>query len=98
MTLTKEKKEQLIDDLLYHVTVIKPLKDIVEGLEKETFRDCDIDWLDTKRMEFTNLAVQAIGKDIPQDFKVDKVEGKMNDRNKTMFLKHFKILQEFFEI
>ncbi len=98
MAITAEHKEELINDLLFHVTVTKPLNDIVEGLEQETFRDCDFDWLINKRLEFTNLAVQAMKKDIPQDFEVDKVEGKMNDRNKEMFLNHFKILQEFFNI
>ncbi len=98
MAITAEHKEELINDILFHVTVTKPLNDIVEGLEKETFRDCDFDWLINKRLEFTNLAVQAMGKDIPQDFEVEKVEGKMNDRNKEMFLNHFKILQEFFNI
>jgi len=97
MIHTQEDKEQLIDELLFHITITKPLNDIVEGLEQETFRDCDFDWLITKRLEFTNLAVQAMKKDIPQDFEVDKVEGKMNDRNKEMFLYHFKILQEFFK-
>ncbi len=98
MAITAEHKEELINDILFHVTVTKPLNDIVEGLEKETFRDCDFDWLINKRLEFTNLAVQAMGKDIPQDFEVEKVEGKMNDKNKEMFLNHFKILQEFFNI
>jgi hypothetical protein len=97
MIHTQEDKEQLIDELLFHITITKPLNDIVEGLEQEAFRDCDFDWLITKRLEFTNLAVQAMKKDIPQDFEVDKVEGKMNDRNKEMFLSHFKILQEFFK-
>ena len=98
MIHTQENKDQLVNDLLFHIMVTKPLAEIVEGLEQETFRDCDFDWLITKRLEFTNLAVQAAKKDIPQDFEVDKVEGKMNDRNKEMFLSHFKILQEFFNI
>ena len=98
MTITAEHKEELINDILFHVTITKPLNDIVEGLEKETFRDCDFDWLIKKRLEFTNLAVKVIGKDIPQDFEVEKVEGKLNDKNKEMFLNHFKILQEFFNI
>lgn len=97
MLITAEKKEHLIDDLLFHITVIKPLNDIVEGLESETFKDCDIDWLIEQRLKFTNLAVKAIGEDIPQDFKVDKVEGVMNEYNKTMFLKHFRILRDFFK-
>jgi len=97
MTITAEHKEELITNLLFHVTITKPLIDIVEGLKKETFRDCDFDWLINKRLEFTNLAVQVMGKDIPQDFEVEKVEGKMNDTNKKMFLNHFQILQEFFK-
>ena len=93
---TQQEKDQLIDEIMLHVVVTKPLEDIVKGLENGEFRDCDIDWLDTKRMEFVNIAVKALGKDIPQDFKVDKVVGKMNDRNKEMFLQHFRILQKFF--
>jgi hypothetical protein len=98
MIHTQEDKEQLIDELLFHITIAKPLNDIVEGLEQKTFRDCDFDWLFTKRLKFTNLAVQAMKKDIPQDFKIDRVEGVMNDINREMFLYHFKTLQEFFKL
>ena len=97
MAITAEEKGKLIDDLLFHIQVINPLQNIVKGLENNEFRAIDFDWLDTKRMEFVNLAVKACNLNIPPDFKVDKTTGEMNEFTTKIYLNHFQKLLEFFK-
>ena len=58
--------QELINDFIINVSLIDPVKDIVNKLEKGEFRDVDIKWLDARLEHFTALAAKSLFIDIPQ--------------------------------
>lgn len=88
-------KNQVIDDLVFEMTLIDPIKDIIVKLKSNDFRDCDIKWLNDKLSKFTNFALQTMGKkfELPEI----GVDGIMNTHNKERFIEYFEILLAYFE-
>lgn len=90
------KNSKCIDDLIYDLILIEPLKKIISSLEKGGYRDCDIKWLNEKLEKYTNFTMETLNKNI----KVGKLvsdDAVMNTRVKNRFLKCFKTILNYFE-
>ena len=82
------------DSLIFEVTIISPLTEIVSKLESKEFRDCDIDWLNEKLEKYTELALEVLDKKINLS---RAIGGNMNDTNYARFLNYFRTLLKFFK-
>jgi hypothetical protein len=52
---------QVINNFMIDELLISPLTKIVNGLKSSEYRDCDIQWLDSKLIMFMDLAAETIG-------------------------------------
>jgi len=90
---TKQMNQTMLN-FIYSETLINPLKEIIKNLEKTTLRNYEIEYLVTKLKEFSQIALEAVGKKlILPRFKCTV----WNEYNRDTFLRYFKTLLSFFE-
>ena len=86
--------KEAINNFLVSQLVTEPISIIIKGLKEDSYRDCDVTWLNLKLTKYTDLSLELIGKKI----KVQKpISGPLNDFNKKRFVDYFTTLLEFFK-
>lgn len=87
-------KNAVIESFIYEVVLIDPIKDIVNKLENNEFRDCDIKWLNDKLNKFTSFALETLDK----TFELGEIGSTvMNDTIKSRFLNCFNTLLKYYK-
>jgi hypothetical protein len=88
----KDKIDQFIIDTL----VINPIKDIIDKITKQEFRDCDIKWLDERLEQFTIIGGETIYVKIHNDLKNTDFTV-LNKYVYNYYCEKFNILLEYFK-
>lgn len=85
-----------IDDFIIDTVLVQPVKDIIVKLERGSFRDCDIVWLDKKLAYFTSFAANTLG--IKLELGISNESSKiLNEYAKNRYKGYFSTLLNYFE-
>ena len=91
-------KNEAIYDFIIEEVLIKPVSDIIKKLRNRDFRDCDIDYLDGKLMDYTSFACEMLKISASLDDIDDEINGAiMNDYMANLYISRFETLLKYFE-
>ena len=97
MKTNKMLKEDVVNQFIIEISLLKPVKKIIEDLEAGNFRDCDINWLDNKLenfIEFTGSTLNIKGVMSQRESVKPKY---INSYAVEYYLKYFKQLLDYFK-
>lgn len=85
-----------IDTFIIETVLIAPISDILNKLDNNEFRDCDVKWLENKMRGFLDFAAQTLKVQVPV-VSLSEEFGIMNEYTKQRFTEGFKTLLDYFK-
>lgn len=87
--------QDVVDQFILEVSLVRPIEKIIGKLMSGDFRDCDIAWLDKKLEDFTVFACKTLGFEAhipaPEKGRI------LNDYTKKQYVDRFSTLLNYFK-
>jgi hypothetical protein len=92
-----DTKQQIIDEFVIEMVLLKPIGDIIIKLENREFMDCDISWLNNKLNNFAAFSLETMGKKVPMIYNLIDNSSVMNRYVAERFINAFQTLLDYFK-
>jgi hypothetical protein len=97
-TTTLNTENDVVNKFIINVTLIDPIKSIIDGLKNGKYRNIDINYLDKKLEHFTAFACKMLNIDLPSTTLENDRRGViLNDYIKNQYIERFTVLLQYFE-
>lgn len=91
-------ENEAINQFVIDTILINPVKDIIKKLKNNEFRDCDINFLDKRLIDYTSFACKTLNINVALNNLDNKKDGViMNNYVSNMYISRFETLLKYFE-
>lgn len=92
----KALQKDTVDNFIFDTVLVKPINDIINGLNNGVYRDCDIKWLNCRLYQYTQFAATTLGINFPETDLVNET-AVLNQYNTDRFIEAFKTLLNYYK-
>ena len=93
------ENKEVVNQFVIDMVLVEPVEKIIENLNNNVYRDCDVSFLNTKIKNFINFALETLNVNIlikPVDEDLVGYNN-LNDHTKAVMLKSFNVVLAYFK-